>query len=201
MDSAAYGGVSGGVVPPRRNYNQLACSSCSGVRWGWGGRGLIGMDVGVVRICSRNSAAGGSRNSPGRTKGAPYTSSAEEMLLSSLGAALRPNNPHGRWSGQAAPASLLFRASFNCLWALSIRLLLCRGVVRRCGGVLHAQLAAEGVPDGGGELAPLSEVMRVGTPSLDTQLPIKAFAQEAADMSWSGMASNHLVDLSTAVKM
>jgi hypothetical protein len=43
--------------------------------------------------------------------------------------------------------------------------------------------------------------MRVGTPNLDTQLPIKAYAQEAANMSWSGMASNHLVDLSTAVKM
>jgi hypothetical protein len=78
-------------------------------------------------MCSRNSAAGGSaasRNSPGRTKGAPYTNSADEMLLSSLGASLRPNSAHGRWSGQAAPASLLLRASFNCLWALSTRPLL-----------------------------------------------------------------------------
>jgi hypothetical protein len=86
------------------------------------------MDVGMVRMCSRTSAAGGSaasRNSPGRTKGAPYTNSAEEMLLSSLGAALRPNRTHGKWA----------------LW-----------VVCRPGGVLHAQLAAEGLPDGRGEL-------------------------------------------------
>jgi hypothetical protein len=41
--------------------------------------------------------------------------------------------------------------------------------------------------------------MREGTPNLDTQPLIKASAQEAADISLSGMASNHLVDLSTAV--
>jgi hypothetical protein len=150
----------------------------------------------MVRMCG--SAA--SRNSPGRTKGAPYTNSADEMLLSSLGAALRPNSAHGKWSGQAAPAVLLFRASFNCLWALSTRPLLWGwyAVVVVCftPSLLQRASQMEEV-----NWVPLSEVMRVGTPNLDTQPLIKASAQEAADMSRSGIASNHLVDLSTAVKM
>ena len=152
-------------------------------------------------MCSRNSAAGGSavsRNSPGRTRGAPYTSSADKMLLSSLGAALRPNSAHGRWSGQAAPASLLLRASFNCLWALSTRPFACGwyAVVVVCATPSLLQRASQTAEV---NWVPLSEVMREGTPNLDTQPLIKASAQEAADISLSGIASNHLVDLSTAV--
>jgi hypothetical protein len=40
---------------------------------------------------------------------------------------------------------------------------------------------------------PLSEVMREGTPNLDTQPLIKASAQEAADISLCGQELSHLV--------
>jgi hypothetical protein len=126
-------------------------------------------------MCSRNSAVGGSaasRNSPGRTKGAPYTNSADEMLLSSLGAALRPNSAHGKWSGQAAPASLLFRASFYSLWALSTRPLLwgLYAVVVVCftPSLLQRASQMEEV-----NWVPLSEVMRMGTPSRRSRRPLR----------------------------
>jgi hypothetical protein len=50
---------------------------------------------------------------PGRVRGAPKTSSAEETALSSLGAALKPSSSNGRCSGHCRPASLDCKASFS----------------------------------------------------------------------------------------
>ncbi len=101
--------------------------------------------------------------------------------------------------GGQARRRLQVWASFNCLWALSTRPLLWGwyAVVVVCVTTSLLQRASQTADV---NWVPLSEVMREGTPNLDTQPPIKASAQEAADISRSGMASNHLVDLSTAVK-
>ena len=48
---------------------------------------------------------------------------------------------------------------------------------------------------------PLSEVNVAGTPNLDTQSEKKAEVQVAADMSFRGTASSHLVVQSIMVKM
>ena len=47
--------------------------------------------------------------------------------------------------------------------------------------------------------APLSEVITAGTPNLATQWWSKARAQAMAVVEVKGMASGHLVDLSTTV--
>ena len=61
----------------------------------------------VVLSASRKLAAGGSsvhKNSPGSASWLPYTSSAEDTPLASLGAALRPSSTQGRWSTQSLRA-------------------------------------------------------------------------------------------------
>jgi hypothetical protein len=48
---------------------------------------------------------------------------------------------------------------------------------------------------------PWSEVMHSGTPNLATHVATKVSAHDVAEVSLSGTASNHLVDLSIMVKM
>ena len=48
---------------------------------------------------------------------------------------------------------------------------------------------------------PRSEVMHSGTPNLATHVATKVSAHDVAEVSLSGTASNHLVDLSIMVKM
>ncbi len=48
---------------------------------------------------------------------------------------------------------------------------------------------------------PRSEVMHSGTPNLATHVATKVSAHDVAEVSLSGTASNHLVDLSIIVKM
>jgi hypothetical protein len=88
--------------------------------------GLVGIETGPGRTCSRKSAAGGSAagssaaggsaastNLPGRTRGVPYTSSAEDMALSSLGVVLMPSSTQGRCSGHSWLANLVFIPSLS----------------------------------------------------------------------------------------
>jgi hypothetical protein len=49
--------------------------------------------------------------------------------------------------------------------------------------------------------SPRSDVMHSGTPNLATHVAMKVSAQDVAEVSLSGTASNHLVDLSIMVKM
>jgi hypothetical protein len=74
--------------------------------------------AGISTPCSflRKSTAGGSaedRKSAGRVRAAPYTSSAEEIPESSLGAARRPRRTQGRCEGHSVPASLDLKAAFS----------------------------------------------------------------------------------------
>ncbi len=48
---------------------------------------------------------------------------------------------------------------------------------------------------------PQSEVMHSGTPNLATHVATKVSAQDEAEISLRGTASNHLVDLSIIVRM
>ena len=50
-------------------------------------------------------------------------------------------------------------------------------------------------------LAPLSEVRRAGTPNLETQAEIKAWAQDSAVMEDKGTASGHFKVLLIMVRM
>ena len=63
---------------------------------------------------------GGSSGRPGSwsgiSRGAPSGSSAEEMLESSLGAALRPRSTQGRCEGQSGLVVLALRVSFSWQW-------------------------------------------------------------------------------------
>jgi hypothetical protein len=90
-------------------------SSLLGACGGWG-MGLVGIETGPGHTCSKKSAAGGSAastNSPGRTRKAPYTSSAEDMVLSSLGVVLMPSSTQGRCAGHSWLANLIFRPSLS----------------------------------------------------------------------------------------
>jgi hypothetical protein len=115
-DGPAYGGVSGGSVPPRLMYTHFArWSSSLGACGGWGME-LVGIETGPGSTCSKKSTAGGSAastNSPGRTRGAPYTSSAEDMALPSLGVVHMPSSTQGRCAGHSWLANLVFRPSLS----------------------------------------------------------------------------------------
>jgi hypothetical protein len=83
--------------------------------------------------------------------GEPNTARAGVEPSSSLAAALRPRRTHGRWSTQFAAAQWARRASFrgqwnhpDGLWVVGSRL-----------AVLDVEQAAEGGPQGGGELGPV----------------------------------------------
>ncbi len=79
--------------------------------------GLVGMKLGPGRMCSKKWAAdcsAASTNLPGKTMGVPYTSSVEDMALSSLGVVLMPSSTKGRWDSKAWLANLAFRPSLSC---------------------------------------------------------------------------------------
>jgi hypothetical protein len=46
----------------------------------------------------------------------PYTSSAEDTPVSSLGAGHMPTSTQGRCSAQSAPQLRDLKAAYNCLW-------------------------------------------------------------------------------------
>jgi len=70
----------------------------------------------LIRIKLTSGGVEESTKSPGRVRGSPYTILAEEMALSSFGAALNPRRTHGRCDGQSWLSNRDRRASFSCLW-------------------------------------------------------------------------------------
>ena len=79
--------------------------------------GHVGMLVGPRRRFSRKEAAGGSEDSsssPGSARGTPYSSSAADMLWSSLGAAQSPRRTQGRCAGQSLAANRALMESLSC---------------------------------------------------------------------------------------
>jgi hypothetical protein len=74
----------------------------------------------------------------------PYTISADDIAMSSFGAALSPKSTHGKWCGNSAPTNLALWASLICQCALNHAIGLW---VESCGGdVLFLQCIAEHLP-------------------------------------------------------
>jgi hypothetical protein len=148
---------------------------------------------------SMKSAGGGSTAS----KSAPVAPVARRTrfrrrtrLCPQLGAALNPIRAQGRCSrGQSDHARRARGVSFSRRWHHTIRL----GVEGGGRLVLDAQLLAQGVPDGQGELC--APVSRSAAPALRIwrSKAIRMSAQVAAAMSRMGSVSSQREDLSTTV--
>ncbi len=168
------------------------------------GRGLVAGGWNTLICClswwvkSGGGFSTPSKNSPGSVSGSPYTNSAEERPQSSLGAARSPIITQGSWLYQSPVSNLARSASFSCLWKRSTKPLAC-GWYAVVSLWLIPSFWQRPLQTDEVNCTPLSEVTTAGTPNLLTQPLRKAFTQSAVVVPASGMASGHLVLLSTTV--
>ncbi len=125
--------------------------------------------------------------------GEPYTSSAAEQFKSSFGAVRMPSKTHGSSSSQLWLVSRVCKVEFRCRWKRSTRPFVCGWYA-----VVYCCLVPRGLAMVVHKLdmncEPLLEVMSNGVPKRAIQWKINASAHVSVSVTFSGIASGHLVN-------